>query len=91
MKESQSQVMVIKGYHTEILVFNNSEIMGDMLKKQKNIMFSGSEASHQNWSSEKIINTLVATERDMLMHATLKCTESTFSTGVYPMNTVYAV
>ena len=83
--------MVIKGYRTENLVFDNSEIMGDMLKKQKNIMFSGSEASHQDWSSEKIINTLVATERDMLMHATLKCTESTFSTGVYPMNTVYAV
>ena len=78
--------MVIKGYHTENMVFDTSEIMGELLKNQKNIMFSGSGASHQNWAPEKIIITEFAKARAMLMNTTLKCTEGTFPNDIYPTN-----
>ena len=54
-------------------------------------MFGGSGASHQICATEKIINTVVAMARTMLMHDTIKFTERTFSTDIYPMTMGYAV
>ena len=47
-REAQSQGVVIKGYHTDIGIFNYSEFMEYLLKKQQKIRFSGAGASHQN-------------------------------------------
>ena len=47
-REAKSQGVVIKGYHTDNGIFNYSEFMEEMLKKQKNIRFSGAGASHKN-------------------------------------------
>ena len=47
-REAQSQGVVIKGYHTENEIFNSSQFMEELLKKKKNIRFSGAGASHQN-------------------------------------------
>ena len=46
--EAQSQGVVIKGYHTDNGIFNASEFMEEILKKQQNIRFSRAGASHQN-------------------------------------------
>ena len=85
MREAQSQGVVIKGYHTDNGIFNASEFMEDILKKQKNIRFSGAGASHQNGESERAIKTLVTMSRTMLMHAALRCPEDTFSTDLRKM------
>ena len=45
--KSQSQGVVIKGYHTDDEIFDASEFMEELLKKQQKIRFSGSGASHQ--------------------------------------------
>ena len=47
-REAQSQGVVIKGYHTDIGIFDSSDFMDDLLKNQQKIRFSGSGASHQN-------------------------------------------
>ena len=59
---------MIKGYHTYNWIFNASEFMEDLLKKQKNIRFSGTGASHQNGTAERAIKTVVTMERTALMH-----------------------
>ena len=47
-REDQSQGVVIKLYHnTENGIFNSSDSMEEPLKNQKNIVFSGSGASHK--------------------------------------------
>ena len=46
--QSQGVVIMVKGYHTDNGIFNSSEFMEELLKKQKNIRFSGSGASHQS-------------------------------------------
>ena len=45
-REIQSQEVVIKRYHTDNGIFNSSEFMEELLKKQQEINFSGADASH---------------------------------------------
>ena len=66
-REAQSQGVVIKEYHTDDGIFNSSEFMEELLKKQKNIRFSGDGTSHQNGAAERAIKTVVTMERNMLM------------------------
>ena len=47
-REDQSQRVLIKGYHTDNMIFNYSEFIEELSKNQKNIMFSGAGVSHQN-------------------------------------------
>ena len=61
--------MVIKGYQTYNGIFNASEFMEELLKKQQKINFSGAGASHQNGSAERAIKTVVTMARTMLIHA----------------------
>ena len=63
--EAQSQVVVIKVYHTDNGIFNSSDFMGELLKKQQKIRFSGAGASHQNGAAERAIKTVVTMERTM--------------------------
>ena len=58
-REAQSQRVVIKGYNTDNGIFNSSEFMEEMLKKQQKIRFSGASASHQNEAAERAIKTVV--------------------------------
>ena len=90
-REAQSQGVVIKGYHTDNGIFNASECMGELLKKQQNIRFSGAGASHQNGAAERAIKTVVAMARTMLMHAALRCPEETFYTDIWPMEMYYSI
>ena len=82
---------MIKGYHTDNGIFNASDFMEDLLKKQQDIRFSWSGASYQNGSAERIIKTVVTMAMTMLMHAALRCTEDTFSTDLWPMEINYYV
>ena len=50
-REAQIQGVVIKVYHTDNGIFNSSEFMEELLKKQQKIRFSGAVASHQNWAA----------------------------------------
>ena len=43
---------MIKGCHTDNGIFNTSKFMEELLKKQKNLRFSGASASHQNEAAE---------------------------------------
>ena len=52
-RDHQSQGVVIKGYHTDNGIFNASEFMEELSKKQQNIKLSGAGASHQNGASER--------------------------------------
>ena len=65
--------------------------MEELLKKQQKIKFSRAGASHQNGAAERNIKTVVTTERNMLMHATLRFPEDTLSTDIWPMTMDYAV
>ena len=65
--------------------------MEELFKKQQNISFSGSGASHQNGEAESAIKTLVTMARTMLMHAALIFPEDTFSTDIWPMVIDYSV
>ena len=47
-REAQSQGVVIKIYHTDNGIFNSSEFMEELFKKQRNIRFIGTGTSHQN-------------------------------------------
>ena len=82
---------MIKGYHTDNGIFNPSEFMEELLKKQQKIRFSGSGASHQNGAAERAIKPVVTMERTMLMHAALRCPEDTLSTDLWPMAMDYAI
>ena len=81
-REAKSQGLVIKGYRTDNGFFNSSEFMEELLKKQKQIIFSGAGASHQNGAAERAIKTVVTIARIMLMHAALRCPEDTLSTDI---------
>ena len=65
--------------------------MEELLKKHQKIMFSGAGDSHQNGASERAIKTVFTMERNMLMHAELRCPEETFCTDLWPMAMDYAV
>ena len=43
-REAQSQGVAIKGYQTDNEIFNVSEFMEELLKKQQKIRFSGAGA-----------------------------------------------
>ena len=43
-REDQSQGVVIKGYHTDNGIFDASDFIEEMLKKQQNIRFRGAGA-----------------------------------------------
>ena len=90
-REARIQGVLIKGYYTDNGIFNSSEFMDELLKKQQKIRFSGSGASHQNGSAERTIQTVVSMARIMLMHAALRCPEDSFSTYLWPMAMDYAV
>ena len=90
-REAQSQGVVIKGYHTDNGIFNSTEFMEELLKKQQKIRFSGAGASHQNGAAERAIKTVVTTARTMLMYAALICPEDILSTDLCPMAMDYAV
>ena len=90
-REAQSQGVVIKGYHTDNGIFNSSEFMEELLKKQQKIRFSGAGSSHQNGAAECAIKTVVTMERTMLMQAALRCTEDTLSNDIWPMATYYDI
>ena len=77
---------MIKGYHTDNGILNTY-----LLKKKKNIRFSGSGALHQNGAAECAIKTVVTMARAMLMHAVLRCTEEKNSTDLWPTAMDYAV
>ena len=47
--------MVIKLYHTDNGIFNASEFMEELLKKQQKIIFIGAGASHKNGAAELLI------------------------------------
>ena len=51
-EEDQSQGVAIKGYHTDIGIFDASKFMEERLKKQQKIRFSGASASYQNGAPE---------------------------------------
>ena len=72
--------MAIKRYYTDNGIFNTSDFMEKMLKKQKRIRFSGDGASHQNGAVERTIKMTVNMERTTSMHTALICTKDTFST-----------
>ena len=76
---------MIKGYHTDNGIFNSSEFMEELLKKQQKIRFSGAGDSHQNGAAEHAIKTVVAMARNMLMHAELRCREDSYSTDLWAM------
>ena len=84
-REAQSQVMVIKGYHTDNWIFNASEFMEELLKNRQKIRFSGASISHQNGAAERAIKKLVTMAVTILMHAALRCPEDTLSTDLWPM------
>ena len=90
-REAQSQGVLIKGYHNDIGIFNSSEFMEELFKKQQKIRFSGAGASHQTGAAERSIKMVVTMARNMLMHTSLKCPEDTLSTDIWPMEMDYAV
>ena len=90
-RDSQSQGVVIKGYHTDNGIFNASEFIEELLKNQKKIIFSGAGASHQNGKQECAIKTVVTMTRNMLMQAALICTADIFSTDIWPIEMNYSV
>ena len=90
-REAQSQGVVIKGYHTDNGIFNASEFMEELLKKQQKIRFSGAGASHQNGSAERAIKMVVTMASTMMMHTALRSPEDTLSTDIWSMAMDYAV
>ena len=88
--ESQIHGVGINRYHTDNGVFNVSEFMEDLFKKQQTIRFSGAGTSHLNGAAKCAINTVVTMERTTLMHAALRCPEDTFYTDLWPMEMGYA-
>ena len=82
-REAQSRVVVIKVYHTDNGIFNSSEFMEELLKKQQKISFSGAGASYQNGAAERAIKTVVTMARTMFVHAALRCPEDTLSADIW--------
>ena len=82
---------MIEGYHTDNGIFNASEFMEELLKKQQKIRFSGAGASHQNGAAERAIRAVFTISRTMWMHPLLRCPEDTLSTDIWTMEMDYAV
>ena len=60
---------MIKVYHTDNGIYNNSNFMEELLKNQQKIRFSGAGASHQNGSEERSIKTVVTMASAVLMQS----------------------
>ena len=90
-KKTQSQVVVIKGYHTDNGIFNASEFMEGLFKKHQKIRFSGAGASHQNGAAESAIKTVVNTESVILMQSWMICHKEKLyiDFGKLKCNTIY--
>ena len=73
--------MAIKGYHTDDVIFNTSEFIDNLLKKEQKIRFSGAGASHQNRVKELTIKMVVTMVRTMFMQAALRYPKDTFPTS----------
>ena len=84
-REDKSKGLIINVHHTEIGIFNTSNFMEELFKKQQKISFSGARSSHQNGAAERAIKMVVATASNMFMNAALICHEDTFSTDIWPM------
>ena len=82
---------MIKGYHTDNGIFNASEFMEELLKKQLKIKSSEAGASHQNGVAERAINMVFTIARTMLVHAAFSFPEDTLSTDIWPMAIYYSV
>ena len=52
-REIQSQEVVIKRYHTDNGIFNSSEFMEELLKKQQKIRFSGAGGAVEEAAIDK--------------------------------------
>ena len=83
-REAQSQGVFVKLFHTDNGIFNVSDFMEGMLKKQQKISFSGAGASHQNGAAERAIKTVVTIESIMLMYTAIRCPEDTMPTDIWP-------
>ena len=90
-REAQSYGLVIKGNHNDNNIFDASDFMEELLKKQQNIMFSGAGTSHQNGSAEHAIKTGVAMARNMLIHDPLRFPDDNFSVNLWKIEIGYAV
>ena len=62
-----------------------------MLKKQKNIRFSGAGDSHQNWTEKCAIKMIVTMKMTMFTNTSIRCPDDTFSTDFFPTETDYTV
>ena len=83
--------MEIKGYHTNNGIFNNSEFIEELLKKNQKIRFIGDGSSHKNGATEIAIKMVVTMASIMLMQYALRFSEDTLSTDLWPMVMDYAV
>ena len=70
---------MINAYHTDNGIFNTSKFMGDLLKKQQNIRFSGASDSLQNGAAARTIKTVVTMSSAILMQAWMICHKETLS------------
>ena len=82
---------MIKGHNTYNGIFNASEFMEQLLKKQKKIRFSGAGASNKNGAADRAIKTVVTIARTMLIHTVLRFPEDTLYTDLWPMSMDYYV
>ena len=64
--------MVIKRYHTDNEIFNDSAFMEELLKKEQKIRLSGAGASHQDGAADHAIKTVVTISRNMVMYYVLR-------------------
>ena len=90
-REAQSQGVEIKGYQDDNGIFNTPEVMKELLKKHKNIRFSGAVTSHQNGAVHCDIKAVVTMESTMLMQTALRCPDDAFSTDLWPTPMDYYV
>ena len=60
---------MINVYHTDNGIFNTSKFLEYLLKKKKNIRFSGDGASLQNVAAERAIKTVVTMVSVIFMKA----------------------
>ena len=70
---------MINVYHTYNVIFNTSNFMKELLKKQQHISFSGDIASHQNGAADRATKTVVVMASDILMQDWIICHKDTLS------------
>ena len=72
-------------------VSNASYFMEKLFNNQQKIRLSGYGSLHQNGASESTIKKVVTMESTMLIHATIRCTEGTLYTDIWPTAMDYDV